>query len=98
MNGELIWETFFSQLLYVHVCLRLCPYVCIRACTSASVPIRVHSCMYVCVRALASAFVRVHAFAFVCVHIIKSPDASSRIISDASGCVFRSRTFEVYYS
>ena len=40
---------------------------------------------------------RVHASAFVCVHIIKSPDASARIISDASGHVFHSRTFEVYY-
>ena len=32
-----------------------------------------------------------------CVHIIKSPDASARIISDMSGRVFRPRTFEVYY-
>ena len=32
-----------------------------------------------------------------CIHIIKSPDASARIISDTSGRVFRSRTFEVYY-
>ena len=72
---------------------------------SASVPIRVRSCMYVrlrpcpyvCIRALASASVRVCASAFVCVHIIRSPDASARIISDASGCVFRSRTFEMHY-
>ena len=82
---------------YVHVRLRPCPYVCVRACTSASVPIRLRPCPYVCVRALASAFVRVRASAFVCVHIIKSPDASARIISNASGRVFRSRTFEVYY-
>ena len=76
---------------------RTCMYVCVRAHTCAFVHVRLHPCPYVCVRALASAFVRVRASTFVCVHIIKSPDASARIISDASGRVFRSRTFEVYY-
>ena len=82
---------------YVHVCLRTCMYVCVRAHTCAFVHVRLRPCPYICVRTLASAFVRVRASAFVCVHIIKSPDASARIISDASGRVFRSRTFEVYY-
>ena len=89
---------------YVHVCLRPCPYtcafmhdVCIHAHTSAFEHVRLRPYPYVCVRALASAFVRVRASAFVCVHIIKSPDASARIISDASGRVFHSGTFEVYY-
>ena len=59
-------------------------YTLVRACTSSSVPIRV--------------FVRVRAPAFVCIHIIKSPDASACIISDASGCVFRSRTFKTHYT
>ena len=72
-------------------------YICVRAHTCAFVHVRLRPCPYVCVRALASAFVRVCAFVFVCVHIIKSPDASKRIISDASGRVFHSRTFEVYY-
>ena len=41
---------------------------------------------------------RTRTDAFVCVHIIKGPDMSARIISDASGRVFGSRTFEVYYT
>ena len=41
--------------------------------------------------------IRVRASAFVCVHIIKSPDASAHIINGASGRVFRSRTFEMHY-
>ena len=40
----------------------------------------------------------VHESAFVCIHIIKSPDASACIISDASGRVFHSRTFETHYT
>ena len=81
----------------VPIRVRSCMYVCVRAHTCAFVDVRLRPCPYVCVRALASAFVRVCASVFVCVHIIKSPDASARIISDASGRVFRSRTFEVYY-
>ena len=42
-------------------------------------------------------FVRVHASVFVYIRVIKSPDAAARIISDASGRVFRSRTFETHY-
>ena len=73
-------------------------YVCVRAHTCAFVHVRLRPCPYVCVRALASAFVRVRASAFVCVHIIKNPDAAARIIGDASGRVFCSRTFEMDYS
>ena len=80
------------------VLLRACTYVSVRAHTCAFVHVRLRPCPYVCVRALASAFVCVRASAFVCVHIIKSPDVSARIISDASGCVFRSRTFEMHYT
>ena len=83
---------------YVCVHPRTCIYICVRAHTCAFVHVRLRSCPYVCVRALASAFVHVRASVFVCIHIIKSPDASARIISDASGRVFRSRTFEVYYT
>ena len=66
-------------------------YVCVCTHTCAFVHVRLRPCPYDCIRALASAFVRVHASAFVCVHIIKSPDASARIISNASGRVFRSK-------
>ena len=82
----------------VPIRVRSCMYVCVRTHTCAFVHVRLRTCPYVCVRALASAFVRVRASAFVCVHIIKSADASACIISDASGRVFRSRTFEVYYT
>ena len=69
----------------------------IRPHPSSYVHVRLRPCPYVCIRALASAFVHVRASAFVCVHIIKSPDASACIISDASGRVFRSRTFKMHY-
>ena len=59
-------------------------YVLVRECMSPSVP---DTCV----------FVRVHASAFVYIRVIKSPDASARIISDASGRIFRSRTFETHY-
>ena len=95
-----------------HICVRLrlrevsgcC--VCVRASAFSSVRPRVCSmdvhafrlrpCMLVCVRACA--FVRVRVCTYVCVHIIKRPDASGRMKSFASGRVFRSRTFEMYYS
>ena len=41
VNGELIWETFFSQLLYVYICVWVffvgvyacvCVFVCMRVC------------------------------------------------------------------
>ena len=65
-----------------------CIFVCVCACSSASVPVCVRSCVCACVRT--SAIVRVH--------IIKRPDASGRMKSFASGRVFRSRTFEMYYT
>ena len=75
---------------FASVCIRLrpCVYVCIRACACESVRVRVRSC--VCVRQ--------RVFAFVRVRIIKRPDASTRMIGTASGRVFSSRTFEMYYS
>ena len=42
--------------------------------------------------------VRQRVFAFVRVRIIKRPDASTRMIGTASGRVFSSRTFEMYYT
>ena len=74
-----------------------CIFVCVHACSSASVHVRLRPCMLVCVRACARAFVRVRALAYVRVHIIKRPDASGRMKSFASGRVFRSTTFEMYY-
>ena len=52
----------------MHFRLRPCMFVCVRACSSVSVPVHVHSC--VCVRT--SAIVRVH--------IIKRPDASGKAL------------------
>ena len=62
-------------------------FVCVRASMSASVRLRSRPCLYV----------RVRESAFVRVHIIKRPEASGRIDNDASGCVFRSRTFVMHY-
>ena len=70
--------------VHVHVRVRSCMYVCVRAHTSASVPLRLRSC--VCMRLRSY------------MYVMKGPDLSARIISDASGRVFHSRTFEVYYS
>ena len=54
---------------------------------SVSVRLRPCPCLYV----------RIRESAFVCVHIIKRPDASGCIDNDASGRVFRSRTFDMHY-
>ena len=62
-------------------------FVCVRASMSASVRLCSRPCLYV----------RVRESAFVRVHIIKRPEASGRIDNDASGCVFRSRTFVMHY-
>ena len=62
-------------------------FICVRVSTFASVPLRPRPCLYV----------RVREFTFVRVHIIKRPDASGRIDNDASGRIFRSRTFEMHY-
>ena len=59
--------------------------------SSASVHARLHPCLCACVCAC------VRTSAIVRVHIIKRPDASGRMKSFASGRVFRSRTFEMYY-
>ena len=60
----------------------------LHAFSSASVHARLRPCLCACVRM--SAIVRVH--------IIKHPDVSGRMKSFASGRVFRSRTFEMYYT
>ena len=52
--------------------------------------VRLHSCPCLYVRVRESAFVRVH--------IIKRPDESGCIDNDASGRVFRSKTFEMYFT
>ena len=87
-------------------------FVCVRLRASACVCVRcvrASKYIYVCVRVRASASacerlrpracvcVRVRASAFVCVQTIKSPDASRRKWISASGRVFCSRTFGMYY-
>ena len=87
---------FFSP---VRPYVRLAPAcVCSRTCASVRVNpiIRPRPSSYTLVRACTSA--SAHSCVFVCIHIIKSPDASACIISDASGCVFRSRTFKTHYT
>ena len=78
------------------------PSACVRSFTCLRVrSLKSHNkSASVLVRACTSASVPICLRSCVCVrcvHLIKSPDASARIISNASGRVFRSRTFEVYY-
>ena len=80
-------------------CVRLFTYVrvhslkshnmsaCIHLCTTSYVHLRLCPCPYVCDCACACVYV----------HIINNLDTSARIISDVSGCVFHSRTFEMQY-
>ena len=70
-------------------CSRASAFICVHASMSVSMRLRSRPCLYV--------RVRVRESAFVCVHIIKRPDASGCIDNDASGRVFHSRTFEMHY-
>ena len=79
--------------------LRASAFVCVRLRTYMYVCVRVRASTSACehLRPRASVCVRVHASAFVCIQTIKSPDASRRKWISASGRVFCSRTFRMYY-
>ena len=84
-------SAFFSCSRYTSAFAR------VRLRSFASVRLRPHPCVYVRVRASTFASVCLRPRPCVRVHIIKLPDASGRIDNDASGRVFRSRTFEMHY-